>query len=145
MSSLITHTPPAPADEAFAHFSERLRFETDCSDVYHSQQTGQVDFVLVDVRNAEAFAAGHIPGALNLPTRTLTAERLAAFPAGTLFVVYCAGPHCNGAHRAAACLAQLGHGVKEMLGGITGWCDEGFSLSTERVVSHAPTPASCAC
>lgn len=145
MPSLITHTPPAAADEAFAHFSERLRFETDCSDVHHSQQAGQVDFVLVDVRSAEAFAAGHVHGALNMPTRTLTAERLAAFPAGTLFVVYCAGPHCNGAHRAAARLAQLGHGVKEMLGGITGWLDEGFALSTGPAFGQAPTSASCAC
>ncbi|MFR0673359.1 rhodanese-like domain-containing protein [Enterobacterales bacterium AW_CKDN230030176-1A_HGKHYDSX7] len=145
MPSLITQIPPAHADQAFAHFSERLRFETDCSDVYHSQYTGQVDFVLVDVRNAEAFAAGHIPGALNMPTSTLTAERLAAFAAGTVFVVYCAGPHCNGAHRAAARLAQLGHAVKEMLGGVTGWLDEGFSLSTEQAVPHAPIPASCAC
>ena len=146
MSSLITEHPAASAEQALAHFSQRLRFETDCSDVYHSQQAGQVDYVLVDVRNATAFAAGHVPGAINLPTRTITPERLAAFPANSLFVVYCAGPHCNGVHRAAARLAGLGHSVKEMIGGITGWLDEGLPLAqADEQPAATTTVTSCAC
>ncbi|WNC08314.1 rhodanese-like domain-containing protein [Pseudomonas coleopterorum] len=146
MPSLITEHPAASAEQALAHFSQRLRFETDCSDVYHSQQAGQVDYVLVDVRNATAFAAGHVPGAINLPTRTITPERLAAFPANSLFVVYCAGPHCNGVHRAAARLAGLGHSVKEMIGGITGWLDEGLPLAqADEQPAATTTVTSCAC
>ncbi|WP_263262311.1 rhodanese-like domain-containing protein [Pseudomonas sp. RIT-PI-S] len=135
MPSLVSQTPAALAADALAHFSRRLSFETDCSDVYHSQREGEVDYLLVDVRGAEAFAAGHIPGAINLPQRTLTAERLAAYPASTLFVVYCAGPHCNGVHRAAVRLAGLGFAVKEMLGGVTGWLDEGFTLTANEGVN----------
>jgi rhodanese-related sulfurtransferase len=45
-------------------------------------------------------------------------------------VVYCSGPHCNGADRAALRLARLGRQVKKMIGGISGWKDEGFSLVT---------------
>lgn len=146
MPSLITEYPAASAEQALAHFSQRLRFETDCSDVYHSQQAGQVDYVLVDVRNATAFAAGHVPGAINLPTRTITPERLAAFPANSLFVVYCAGPHCNGVPRAAARLAGLGYLVKEMIGGITGWLDEGLPLAqTNEQPAATTTVTSCAC
>jgi rhodanese-related sulfurtransferase len=52
------------------------------------------------------------------------------WPAGTLFVVYCAGPHCNAADRAALRLAGLGSPVKLMLGGMTGWADEGFAATT---------------
>nr|WP_314491003.1 rhodanese-like domain-containing protein [uncultured Pseudomonas sp.] len=145
MPSLITQTPPASANDAYTHFSSRLRFETDCSDVYRSQQTGEVDYVLVDVRSTMAFAAGHIAGALNLPTKTITRARLAEFPADSLFVVYCAGPHCNGVHRAAARLAQLGYAVKEMIGGVTGWLDEGFSLSNpmQDQRAHATIPCGC--
>ncbi|MET5116788.1 rhodanese, partial [Burkholderia pseudomallei] len=44
-------------------------------------------------------------------------------------VVYCAGPHCNGAARAALRLARRGRPVKLMLGGVTGWLDEGFALA----------------
>jgi len=54
---------------------------------------------------------------------------LAAWPKSTLFVVYCAGPHCNGANKAAVKLAALDYPVKEMIGGVTGWLDEGFELS----------------
>lgn len=53
---------------------------------------------------------------------------MAVWPSDTLFVVYCAGPHCNGADRAAANLARLGRKVKKMIGGKAGWLDEGFSF-----------------
>ncbi len=55
---------------------------------------------------------------------------MAEWPTDTLFVVYCAGPHCNGADRAALRLAELGRPVKLMLGGITGWADEGFAFAS---------------
>ncbi len=51
-----------------------------------------------------------------------------AYPKSTLFVAYCAGPHCNGAARPAVKLARLGYAVNIMAGGITGWLDEGFAL-----------------
>ena len=75
------------------------------------------------------FERGHVPGAINIPGRLLTAEGLAGYPKNSLFVVYCAGPHCNGANKAAVKLAALGYPVKEMIGGVTGWLDEGFELS----------------
>lgn len=86
------------------------------------------DFVLLDVRSQELFERGHVPNAINLPRHRLTSEALAAYPSATVFVVYCAGPHCNGADKAALSLAELGRPVKKMLGGVTGWLDEGFSL-----------------
>ena len=54
---------------------------------------------------------------------------MSAWPPETLFVVYCAGPHCNGAARAAVRLSALGRPVKIMIGGITGWLDEAFPLA----------------
>ncbi|SFB11169.1 Rhodanese-related sulfurtransferase [Pseudomonas sp. NFIX10] len=138
MTSLVREVPAAPSDIALQHFSRRLSFETDCSDVHASQQAGNVDFVLVDVRGPLAYERGHVPGAINLPTRTLTAQALAAYAKTTLFVVYCAGPHCNGANKAAVRLATLGYPVKEMIGGVMGWLDEGFRLtgSVERVADE---------
>ena len=64
-----------------------------------------------------------------MPTRTIDAARMAEYPAVTIFAVYCAGPHCNGAAKAAMRLAALGRPVKEMIGGVTGWVDEGYELT----------------
>ena len=147
MPSLVSQFPAALPADALAHFNRRLAFETDCSDVNAALQNGEQDFLLLDVRNAAAFAAGHVPGALNLPTREIDAQRMAQFPSGSLFVVYCAGPHCNGVHRAAAKLAALGLPVKEMIGGVTGWLDEGLELvsSGGRVQRHGGEGVACAC
>lgn len=131
MTTLVTQTPAAEPAEALAHFAARLRFETDCWDVHETLATGTADFVLLDVRSPEAFVAGHVDGAVNLPHATITRKRLSSYPSETTFVVYCAGPHCNGANKAAVRIARLGFRVKEMIGGITGWLDEGFTLTDQ--------------
>jgi rhodanese-related sulfurtransferase len=128
--SLVTAIPAADSAAALAHFEASFRYETDCWDVHDALASGQPDFVLLDVRGTEKYAAGHVPGALDLAHRKIIGSKIAGFPAETLFVVYCAGPHCNGAARAAVRLAQLGRPVKVMPGGITGWLDEGFALTT---------------
>lgn len=128
MSSVVQRFPAAASTDALAHFQARLGFETDCADVYYATNHETKDFVLLDVRTPTLYAAGHVPGAINMPTRTISEQRLTEYSADTLFVVYCAGPHCNGANKAAVKLAQLGRPVKEMIGGLTGWIDEGFGL-----------------
>ncbi len=129
MTNPVTESPPAPPTEAAAHFARKLAFETDCDDVATALRGGDPGFVLLDVRGPGAFARGHVPGALNLPRRQITPQRMAAWPADTLFVTYCAGPHCNGADKAASALAALGRPVKLMIGGMTGWRDEGLPVA----------------
>ncbi|MGJ5175559.1 rhodanese-like domain-containing protein [Bradyrhizobium oligotrophicum] len=128
MTTHVTEVPAAPSARALQHFEEMLAFETDCWDVHEGLGAADPEFILVDVRGPAAFARGHIAGAINIPHRMMTAERMAECPAGKVFVVYCAGPHCNGANRAAIRLARLALPVKMMIGGITGWLDEGFAL-----------------
>jgi len=128
MTSIVTEIPAADSASAARHFEESLRFETDCWDVHHAL-AHEADFVLIDVRSAELFARGHVPAAINIPHTKIIGSRLAAFPSGTTFVVYCAGPHCNGAHRGAIRLARLGRPVKIMLGGMSGWREEGFGVA----------------
>ncbi len=127
MSNEVTRVAASPSPDAIAHFQKRLSLETDCADVFAAFASGAPGFVLVDVRGRKAFAASHVPGAINIPVMDLTEKRLADYPADTLFVVYCAGPHCNGADKGALRLASLGRPVKLMIGGMTGWADEGFS------------------
>jgi len=130
MTTHVTATPPAPPAEAAEHFARKLALETDCWDVRESLKGGAQDFVLLDVRGPQAYAQGHVPGALSLPHPDITAERMMAWPHDMLFVVYCAGPHCNGADKAALKLAGLGRPAKVMIGGMTGWADEGFPFET---------------
>jgi rhodanese-related sulfurtransferase len=128
MPSRVTQPPAADSASALHHFETAFSFETDCWDVHDALSRAAADFVLIDVRSPEAFAHGHVPGAVSIPHPRITAARMACYPPGTLFVVYCAGPHCNGAQRAALRLARLGLPVKVMIGGITGWLDEGFRI-----------------
>jgi len=125
--SFVSEIPAAASKVAADHFAARLSLETDCADVAAALQAGEGDFVLLHVVGSpQAYARRHVPGAIHLRHADMTAERMAQWPADTLFVVYCAGPHCNGADRAALKLARLGRPVKLMIGGITGWEDEGL-------------------
>lgn len=126
--SSITDIAAADPRMALEHFEKLLSFETDCWDVHAALGAENCGFVLLDVRSPQTFEAGHVPGALNLPYSRINERNLAAYPMDTLFVVYCNGPHCNGADHAAVRLARLGRKVKKMIGGVEGWKDEGFDL-----------------
>ncbi|ESQ89917.1 hypothetical protein ABAC460_11500 [Asticcacaulis sp. AC460] len=128
--SYVTAYPAALPEDVIRVYEARLSMETDCADVQDALASGDPDFVLLHaVGSPEAFARRHIPGAHHLPHRTISEEVLAKWPSDVLFVVYCAGPHCNGADQAALKLARLGRKVKVMIGGMTGWADEGFAFA----------------
>jgi len=114
---------------ARAHFEGRLTFETDPADLFAHRQQGLAELVVLDARSPTAFADEHIPGALNLPSRQITATTTAGFSREQLIVTYCWGPGCNGATRAAARLAALGFQVKELIGGIEYWKRDGYPVA----------------
>lgn len=132
MSSAVSRPAAAPSELAAEHFSNLLTFETDCWDVHHAISNDRQDFVLLDVRSEALYAAGHLPQAVCFPHHRLSEKSLVDYAEDILFVVYCAGPHCNGADKAALRLANLGRPVKKMIGGVTGWIDEGFSLQVSK-------------
>src|SRR5690242_5409166 len=90
--SLVSEIPTADPNLVAEHYARRLAFETDCSDVRQAMTSGNMDFVLIDVRGPALFQEQHIPGAINLPHGKMTARKMAEWPEDTLFVVYCAGP-----------------------------------------------------
>ena len=126
----VTRVAPAAPADAAAWFGARARYETDCADVWSELANGAAtNIVVVDARHENEYVGGHVPGAHNLPHRAISAESTAWIPRDAVVVTYCAGPHCNAATQAAAKLAALGFGVKEMLGGIMGWNAQGYALS----------------
>jgi rhodanese-related sulfurtransferase len=78
------------------------------------------DVVLVDVRPAEEFEAGHIEGARSIPIAELK-ERLAELPADREVVAYCRGPFCAYAHHAVRTLQSAGRTARRMEEGWPEW------------------------
>jgi len=128
MASAVSRVHPANSNDALTYFQTLLKYETDCWDVHHALSNDRQDFVLLDVRGELVFETGYIARAINLPHSRINEKSLAQYPFDTLFVVYCAGPHCNATEKAAIKLAKHNRPVKKMIGGITGWIDEGFTL-----------------
>lgn len=124
--SLVLETSAAEPEVARIHFHGKLEYETDPSDVFTDLENGVSGFVLVDARSKEAFDKVHIPKAISIPYRTINAGTTNSLSKDKLVVLYCWGPGCNAATKAAVRLATLGFRVKEMLGGIEYWQREGY-------------------
>ena len=114
------------------YFAQRLQHETDADDVGSALMDGSADFTLIDARSPAAYAAAHLPTAISLPHRELTAESL---PDGPL-VVYCWGPGCNAATKACAKITEFGREVKEMLGGFEYYVREGYPVEGADAARH---------
>ena|SRR5258706_4418485 len=120
--------PPAVAAEPFR---AKLALETDPADVHAAMSAGDdTGFVVVDARSRDAYREAHVPGAISLPHREIDGDVGLPLRREQVAVVYCWGPHCNGAARGAAKLAALGYQVKEMIGGIDGWRREGLAVAS---------------
>ena len=123
----VTAVPAADPAAAHRHFAGRLSVETDVADVAAALAEGDdPGFIVLDARSPASYAGGHLPGARLLP-RPFAADDVAAL-GDALLVVYCWGPACNGATKAAVELAALGRPVKEMLGGFEYWEREGHPV-----------------
>ena len=78
------------------------------------------DVVLVDVRPAEEYAAGHIEGARSIPLEELE-QRLAELPDDAEIVAYCRGPFCAYAHQAVRTLRSSGRSARRLEEGWPEW------------------------
>jgi rhodanese-related sulfurtransferase len=86
--------------------------------------------VLIDVRPAVEYEAGHLPGALGLPLDDLE-ERLNELPRDKTIVAYCRGPYCVYADDALARLAERGWDVARLEEGVAEWQQAGYSIEPE--------------
>jgi rhodanese-related sulfurtransferase/DNA-binding transcriptional ArsR family regulator len=76
--------------------------------------------VILDVRPAVEFVAGHIPGALSVPLGELDAA-LARLPKRTEIVAYCRGPYCVLSPQAVERLAAKGYRARRLADGFPEW------------------------
>jgi rhodanese-related sulfurtransferase len=141
VQSLVLEFPPSPPASVAAHLREALSRTTDPSDVHADLERGESGFVVLDARSPEAFARGHVPGAVNLPHRKIGAETTAFLGRDVAIVTYCDGTHCNASTKAALKLAELGFAVKEMIGGMDGWIRDGWDVEEGAAREAAPVSA----
>jgi ArsR family transcriptional regulator len=75
---------------------------------------------VIDVRPAEEYAAGHVPGAVSIPLAELR-QRLGELPAGVEIVAYCRGPYCVLAPEALTVLRASGFPARRLEDGFPEW------------------------
>ena len=81
------------------------------------------NYIILDVRRADEFAAGHIPGAVNIPNESIGTEEIPQLPdKDQLILVYCRSG--NRSKQAAGKLANLGYTNIVEFGGILDWTGE---------------------
>jgi rhodanese-related sulfurtransferase len=133
ISAVLEYGAPEPGEIARV-MEDKLRFHTDSWDLSIDLRAGLSDIVVIDARARDAYAAGHIPGAVSFPHRKMTAETTARLDGSKVYVVYCDGIGCNASTKGAYKLARLGFRAKELLGGIDWWRRDGHPVAA----SHEP-------
>lgn len=111
-------------DNQIKHYSDKLEFEIDSWDLRAALVKGE-KIVVVDARSAQSYAEEHIPGAINMPHRTMNEESTKHLDRAVLHVTYCDGIGCNASTKGALNLARLGFRVKELIGGLDWWKRDG--------------------
>lgn len=101
------------------------------------------DVTVLDVRPAEEYEAGHIPGALSVPARELK-RRLRDIPKGREVIAYCRGRYCVYSLDAVTLLRKHGYRARRAHEGLPDWKADGLPvkigarLSFTRSLSASP-------
>ena len=107
-------------------YENKLAFEMDPSDLYDAFENS-TEYVAVDTRQPLGYEKEHIPTAINLPHREMTAESTQHLDKSKVYVCYCDGMGCNASTKGALKMTQLGFKVKELMGGIEWWKFDGYA------------------
>jgi rhodanese-related sulfurtransferase len=111
---------------AAAYLGDRSQLATiGREELLERMRAGEV--VVLDVRPSAEYAAGHLPGAVNVPPDELE-TRLAALPAGRPVVAYCRGPLCAYADTAVRTLRAKGRPALRLVDGLPEWAAAGLPL-----------------
>lgn len=130
-------------DDQLTHYQNKLAYEVDSWDLKVALEAKE-NVIVIDARSSEAYAGGHIPGAVSIPHRQMSQHTTAHLDKSALVVTYCDGIGCNASTKGALAMCQLGFRVKELMGGLDWWKRDGYPVSTG-TSSGAGSSASCGC
>jgi rhodanese-related sulfurtransferase len=85
---------------------------------------------VLDVRPPEEFAAGHVPGAINIPIRELE-KRLKDLPKRKEVIAYCRGPYCLMSYDAVVVLRKKGLKARRLEAGMPEWRAAGLPVEQD--------------
>lgn len=91
------------------------------------QRLKEKSVTLLDVRPEDEFAAGHLPGAVNIPLAQLN-RKLASLPRNREIIAYCRGPYCVLSVEAVVALRQRGYKVRRLEDGYPEWKAAGLAV-----------------
>lgn len=109
------------------YFEAKLAAELGPHNVKRLIDSGAKNFVILDVRSADGYREGHVPGAINIPFEELPA-RVRELSKDKEIIAYCWDVTCLLCTKAAYVLAKRGYHAKEMIGGIDAWQKAGFPV-----------------
>lgn len=127
-------------EKQLQYYSDKLAYEIDSWDLKVGLESGE-DIILIDARSTEAFRKEHIPGAVNIPHRTMSLETIRHLRKEALVVTYCDGIGCNASTKGAMNMLQLGFRVKELIGGLDWWKRDGHGTH----IQHSSPTIACGC
>ena len=130
-------------EEQLKHYADKLAYEIDAWDLKVAIEAGE-KIVVIDARSPQAYALGHIPGAINIPHRSMSEAATAALSSDALVVTYCDGIGCNASTKGALNMTRLGFKVKELMGGLDWWKRDGHPIARGDAASPAAA-ANCGC
>jgi rhodanese-related sulfurtransferase/DNA-binding transcriptional ArsR family regulator len=113
---------------AAAYLGDRDALEPVTREELARRLDGDDSLVVLDVRPAAEYAAGHLPGAVSIPVGELR-RRLAELPRDREVVAYCRGPYCAFAHEAVALLRQAGLQARRLEDGLPEWQAAGLAVT----------------
>ncbi len=106
-------------DLAAAYLGDRSRLE-EIGQAELAERLASGAVIVIDVRPAPEFAAGHIAGARSIPIDRL-AESLKSIPRDVEIVAYCRGPYCVMADDAVRLLRHRGRSARRLADGFPEW------------------------
>ncbi|OXA94804.1 rhodanese-like domain-containing protein [Flavobacterium hercynium] len=130
-------------EDQIKHYENKLAYEMDPSDLFEALSNGE-NIVVLDARKDFGYEAEHIPTAINIPHREMTVESTQHLDKNVLYVTYCDGIGCNASTKGALNMTRLGFKVKELIGGIEWWKQDGYATEGK----NDPKPGlkiECAC
>jgi rhodanese-related sulfurtransferase len=129
-------------NDQISYYQSKLAFEIDSWDLLKALENGE-GLIPLDTRQPAGFENEHIPGAINIPHRTMNEATTAHLDKSKTYVCYCDGIGCNASTKGALNMTRLGFIVKELTGGIEWWKFDGYATEGTKVSSEIKVHCDC--